>query len=167
MISTKQEAKKRIMFIQKEDYNFLTYNLLLLLKYLGATSKESKFQDYRKISYLIEFISTNSNFNELTKEELAQIYSRSHLKKQLLSHLILILKNKSFIGIDVNHTRNSLDIWLIEENIPEYFFDRSLFIKEIENIKNIKSGLPRLKILTLKNVVETIFTDNRVITWEV
>lgn len=167
MISTKQEAKKRIMFIQKEDYNFLTYNILLTLKYLGANSKESKFQDYRKISYLIQFISTNSNFNEYTKEELAIIYSKSHLKKQLLSHLILILKNKNFIGVDVNHSRNSLDIWLIEENIPNIFFDRNLFIKEIENIKIIKSKLPRLKILTLKNVVDTIFTNNKVITWEV
>lgn len=167
MISTKQEAKKRIMFIQKEDYNFLTYNLLLILKYLGANSKESKFQDYRKIAYLIQFISTNSNFNEYTKEELVIIYSKGHLKKQLLSHLILILKNKNFIGVDVNHSRNSLDIWLIEENIPNIFFDRNIFIKEIENIKNIKSELPRLKILTLKNVVDTIFTNNKVITWEV
>lgn len=167
MITSKQEAKKRIMFIQKEDYNFLTYNLLLLLKYLGATSKESKFQDYRKISYLVHFISTQTNFSNFSKEELALVYSKSHLKKQLLSHLILILKNKEFISVDVNYNRNSLDIWINEENIPDNFFDKTFFKKEIENIKILKSELPRLKVLTLKNVVDTIFTNNRVITWEV
>lgn len=167
MITSKQEAKKRIMFIQKEDYNFLTYNLLLLLKYLGATSKESKFQDYRKISYLIQFISTQSDFSNLSKEELSLVYSKSHLKKQLLSHLILILKNKEFISVDVNYNRNSLDIWINEGNIPDNFFDKVFFKKEIENIKVLKSKLPRLKVLTLKNVVDTIFTNNRVITWEV
>lgn len=167
MITSKQEAKKRIMFIQKEDYNFLTYNLLLLLKYLGATSKESKFQDYRKISYLIQFISTQSDFSNFSKEELALVYSKSHLKKQLLSHLILILKNKEYISVDVNYNRNSLDIWINEVNIPDNFFDKTFFKKEIENIKVLKSELPRLKVLTLKNVVDTIFTNNRVITWEV
>lgn len=167
MITTKQEAKKRIMFIQKEDYNFLTFNLLILLKVLNASSKESKFQDFRKIAYLTHFISTNSNFNDLSKHELAIIYSKSHLKKQLLSHLILILKNKDYIGVDVNYGRNSLDIWLIEDNIPNDFFDRNLFYKEIENIKKLKSELPRLKVLTIKNIVETIFTNNKVITWEV
>lgn len=167
MITSKQEAKKRIMFIQKEDYNFLTYNLLLLLKYLGATSKKSKFQDYRKISYLIQFISTQSDFSSLSKEELSLVYSKSHLKKQLLSHLILILKNKEFISVDVNYNRNSLDIWINEGNIPDNFFDKVFFKKEIENIKVLKSKLPRLKVLTLKNVVDTIFTNNRVITWEV
>lgn len=167
MITSKQEAKKRIMFIQKEDYNFLTYNLLLLLKYLGATSKESRFQDYRKISYLIQFISTQSDFPNFSKEELALVYSKSHLKKQLLSHLILILKNKEYISVDVNYNRNSLDIWINEENIPDNFFNKTFFKKEIENIKVLKSELPRLKVLTLKNVVDTIFTNNRVITWEV
>jgi hypothetical protein len=167
MRSTKQDAKKRIMFIQKEDYNFLTYNFLLILKYLDANSKESKFHDFRKISYLIQFISTNPNFKEYEKNELSQIYSKSHLKKQLLSHLILILKNRNIIGVDVNYHRNSLDVWLNEGNIPQEFFDKKLFNKEIENIKYLRSELPRLKILTLKTVVDAIFTTNKVITWEV
>jgi hypothetical protein len=56
---------------------------------------------------------------------------------------------------------------LIEDNIPNDFFDRNLFYKEIENIKELKSELPRLKVLTIKNIVDTIFTNNKVITWEV
>jgi len=167
MSDSRQLAKKRLMFIQKEDYNFLTYNLLLLLKILGANSRESRFQDYKKIAYLIHFISTDYKFTEFDRKELAIIYSRSHLKKQLLSHLVLILKNKKFIEVELNYVRNSLDIWVVEENIPENFFSKDLFQNEINNIKNLKSEIPRLKILTLKSVVEKVFTNNKVITWEV
>lgn len=167
MNNTKQEAKKRLMFIQKEDYNFLTYHILILLKILGATSIESKFQDYKKIAYLIQFLSTKPRFNEYSKVELSQAYNRSHLKKQLISHLVLILKNKNYIGVNFNLQRNSLDIWLIEENIPESFFDTSLFVREIDNTKILKSELPRLKVLTLKTMIDTIFTKNNIITWEV
>ena len=167
MINTKNIAKRRIMFIQKEDYNFLTYNLIILLKILRANSIESKFQDYRKIAYLIHFISSGYDFNSLDKKELAVIYTKSHLKKQLLSHLVLILKNKKYIDVNVNYVRNSLDIWLIEENIPKEFFNRNLFEKEVNNINGLRLELPRLKILTLKKVVDKIFTQNNVITWEV
>lgn len=163
----KQVAKKRLMFIQKEDYNFLTYNLLLLLKILQANSKESRFQDFRKIAYLIHFVSTQSNFNNLSKQELAIIYTKSHLKKQLLSHLVLILKNRNYLGVEVNSVRGTLDIWIKEENISSDFFEGNLFEKEIKNILEIKKSLPRLKILLLKNVVDSIFTKNNVITWEI
>ena len=163
----KQIAKKRLMFIQKEDYNFLTYNLLLLLKILQANSKESRFQDFRKIAYLIHFVSTQSNFNNLSKQELAIIYTKSHLKKQLLSHLVLILKNRNYLGVEVNSVRGTLDIWIKEENISSDFFEGNIFEKEIKNILEIKKSLPRLKILLLKNVVDSIFTKNNVITWEI
>lgn len=166
MITTKQDAKKRLMFIQKEDYNFLTYNILLLLKSLGATSCHSKFQDYKKIAYLIQFFS-RPHFNSYSNTELGQVYVKSHLKKQLISHLVLILKNKNFIGVDSNIHRNSLDIWLNEENVPKEFFDNKLFENEIKNIKTLKNEIPRLKVLTLKTMVDTIFTKNKVITWEI
>ncbi|MDY3547431.1 hypothetical protein PG291_02290 [Riemerella anatipestifer] len=163
----RQEAKKRLMFIQKEDYNFLTYNLLILLKTLQANSKESRFHDFRKIAYLIHFISTEPNFNDLPKQELAIIYTKSHLKKQLLSHLVLILKNRNYLGVEVNSVRRTLDIWIKEENISSDFFSGNLFEKEVRNAVDIKKSLPRLKILTLKNVVDSIFTKNNIITWEV
>lgn len=167
MMYSKNDARKRLMFIQKEDYNFLTYNLLLLLKYYGAVSKESKFQDFKKISYLINFISKDSNFDNYNKYELARIYSKSHLKKQLLSHIVLVLKNKQYIGVDINYVRNSLDIWLIEENIPEDFLNSILFEKEIENIKYLRSELPLLKSIKLITLLNEIFTKNNVKIWEV
>lgn len=165
-MQTKNSAKKRMMFIQKEDYNFLTYNILLLLKELNAT-KENRFRDFRKIAYLIHFISFNPNFNAYEKNELSSIYSKAQLKKQLISHLLVILKNKNYIGVSINIRHQSFDLWLNEENIPTDFFDPQLFKKEISNIKSLKSMISKLKIITVKNLVDTIFTSKNIITWEI
>ena len=37
------------MFIQKEDYNYLIYNLLLVLNYLECTEESKAFKDFRRI----------------------------------------------------------------------------------------------------------------------
>lgn len=167
MIENRNIAKKRMMFIQKEDYNFLTYNVLLILKELDAFSEETKFKDFRKIAYLIHFVSFNYDFNKYDKNELSRIYSKSQLKKQLISHLLVILKNSNYIGVSINHTHQSFDLWVKTENLPDAFLNSNLFEKEVKNIKLIKTILPRLKGITVKKMVENIFTNNNVITWEI
>jgi hypothetical protein len=167
MIATKEKAKKRLMYIQKEDYNFLTYNVLLVLKQFNANSESSSFKDFRKIAYLVHFINLNPNFNDYEQNELSKIYSQAQLKKQLISHLLIILRNKDFIGMSINHTHQSFDIWLNEENIPVDFFDSKIFDNEVKNIKILQSTISRLKAITVKTMVDTIFTKNNVITWEV
>lgn len=167
MIATKENAKRRIMYIQKEDYNFLAYNILLVLRQFNANDESSIFKDFRKIAYLIHFINLNPNFNTYDQNELAKIYSQAQLKKQLISHLLIILRNRKFIGMSINHTHQSFDIWIIEENIPEDFFNKDFFVKEIINIQYLQSNISRLKGITVKKMVDTIFTKNNVITWEV
>lgn len=167
MIATKENAKKRIMYIQKEDYNFLAYNILLVLRQFNANDESSSFKDFRKIAYLIHFINLNPNFNTYDQNELAKIYSQAQLKKQLISHLLIILRNRKFIGMSINHIHQSFDIWIIEENIPEDFFNKEFFVKEINNIEYLQSNISRLKGITVKKMVDTIFTKNNVITWEV
>lgn len=167
MIATKENAKKRLMYIQKEDYNFLTYNILLVLKQLNANSEESSFKDFRKIAYLVHFINLNPEFNNYDQNELVKIYSQAQLKKQLISHLLIILRNRKFIGMSINHIHQSFDIWIIEENIPKDFFDKDFFQTEIRNIQSLQIGISRLKGITVKKMVDTIFTKNNIITWEV
>ena len=167
MIATKENAKRRIMYIQKEDYNFLAYNILLVLRQFNANDESSSFKDFRKIAYLIHFINLNPNFNIYDQNELAKIYSQAQLKKQLISHLLIILRNRKFIGMSINHIHQSFDIWIIEENIPEDFFNKDFFVKEINNIQYLQSNISRLKSITVKKMVDTIFTKNNVITWEV
>ena len=91
----KNFAKKRLMFIQKEDYNYLCYNLILLLDNLECNSEDQKFKDFRKVAYLIDFISSSRNFKDYSKDELINIYSKAQLKKKLLSHILIVLKNRN------------------------------------------------------------------------
>lgn len=166
-MNNKETAKKRMMFIQKEDYNFLTYIMLLLLYTLDCSSESKKFRDFRKIAYLVDFINFGGEISKYNQNDLANIYSKAQLKKQLLSHLIVVLKNQKYIDVDINTTHQSIDLWLNKENIPSGFFDKKLFEEEIKNVIALKQYAHSLKTVTVKNLVDTIFTNNNVITWEI
>ena len=166
-MQNKNAAKKRLMFIQKEDYNFLAYNTIILLYTLGCTDEAKKFRDFRKIAYLIDFINEGGEPELYDQRQLAHIYSRAQIKKKLLHHLMIVLKNKKYIGVSVNTTYRSIDLWLNKSNIPERFLDKSFFAKEIFNIMQLKRQAPSLKTVAIKTLANNIFTKNNVLTWEV
>jgi len=166
MIS-KEFAKKRLMFIQKEDYNYLTYNLIILLNELDCIAENKSFNDFKKISYLVDFIGSTRELKDFSQNELGSIYSKTHLKKKLISHLLIVLKNKNYIGISINKTHLTFNIWLKKDNIPESFFNRELFKTEIENIKKIKKEVRGLKRTTVKTMVDILYTSKNVLTWEI
>jgi len=166
-MKTKNFAKKRLMFIQKEDYNFLCYNLILVLDVLKCTKETETFHDFRKIAYLIDFISSSKNIQEYSKDELINIYSKAQLKKKLLSHLLVVLKNKNFLGISINTTHKSFDVWLKRENIPDHFFNDEYFSNEITNLLQLKTDIRGLKTTTIKTMVDKLFTSKNILTWEI
>lgn len=163
----KEFAKKRMMFIQKEDYNFLTYNLLILLYTLDCIDESKRFRDFRKTAYLVDFINSGGNISDYSQNELAIIYYKAQLKKQLISHLLVVLRNHDFIGVSINTTYNSFDIWLNLSKIPEDFFNISFFENEISNINILKKHARSLKTVPVKKLVDSLFTSNNVITWEI
>lgn len=163
----KHLAKKRLMFIQKEDYNFLTYNFLILLNELNCTSENKKFNDFRKIAYLVEFISSNIKLEDYKQTELSNIYLRAQLKKKLLSHLILTLKNKEYLNVSLNTTHRTLDLWLNKEKIPSDFFDKDFFKHEILNIQRLKKIAKIAPKQKLKTLIDNLYTNRGVLTWEV
>lgn len=167
MNKTKEFAKKRMMFIQGEDYNFLAYNLLIFLNEMGCHSENTKFRDFRKIAYLIDFISGSANLDEFERFELSNIYLKAQLKKKLLSHLIITLQNKSYLDISLNTTHKSIELWINKKNIPKDFFDKTIFKREISNIKKLKKELGITKVSLLKKLIDDIFTNRGVSTWEV
>lgn len=166
-MENKSFVKKRIMFIQKEDYNFLSYNLLLLLDCLNCTQESVPFKDFRKIAYLVDFISSSADIEIYSQDELANIYSKAQLKKKLLSHILIVLKNKDYLDISINHTHRAFDIWIKKENIPSDFWDNDGFGIEKQNIKQIQSYIRGLRISAIKTLVDKIFTQNNVLTWEI
>ena len=166
-MQNRNEAKKRLMFIQREDYNFLAYNTIILLNALDCTAESKKFKDFRKIAYLIDFMNEGGDPKRFDQSLLANIYSRAQIKKKLLHHLVIILKNKNFIGVSVNVTSKTIDLWLKKESIPKEFLETDLFVKETANILELKSALGMIKRFTIKTLADKIFTQNNVLTWEV
>jgi len=167
MNKTKKFAKKRIMFIQSEDYNFLAYNLLIFLDEMGCYSEKTRFKDFRKIAYLVEFISSSKKISDYDTFELSNIYLNAQLKKKLLSHLIITLQNKDYLDISLNTTHRTIELWIKKENIPTEFFDKDIFKREISNIRKLKKELKITKVSTLKKLVDNIFKNRGVSTWEV
>ncbi len=167
MLKDRKSAKKRMMFIQREDYNFLTYNFLILLNELNCLSEDKKFNDFRKIAYLIEFISNNIDIEDYTEIELSNIYLRAQLKKKLLSHLIITLKNKQYLDISLNTTHRTLDVWINKEKIPDDFFNNKYFSQEISNIQKLKKFAKVSSKQKLKTMIDNLYTNRGVLTWEI
>lgn len=167
MNKSKEFAKKRLMFIQKEDYNYLCYNLILLLDVIGCTEENKSFKDFKKIAYLVDFISANRSIDDFSQDELGSIYSKAQLKKTLLSHLLVILKNKDMIGFSLNKRHTSFDIWLKKDNVPLAFFDYISFKKEKDNIEDISRKVRGIRTATVKTMVDKIFTSKNIMTWEI
>ncbi|MFD2914141.1 hypothetical protein [Psychroserpens luteus] len=163
----KLSAKKRMMFIQKEDYNYLCYNLILILNKLECTEESNEFRDFRKIAYLVDFTSSSKVIADFSQDELGNIYSKAQLKKKLLSHLLIVLKNKDYLGISINRTHKSFDIWLKKKNLPEDFFDNDVFNNELKNIEKLKKEIRGLRTTTIKTMVNTLFTSKNILTWEI
>lgn len=167
MNKNRKSAKKRMMFIQREDYNFLTYNFLILLNELNCVNEDKRFNDFRKIAYLIEFISNDIDIEKYTEIELSNIYLRAQLKKKLLSHLIITLKNKQYLGISLNTTHRTLDVWINKEKIPDDFFNSKYFFQEISNIQKLKKFARVSSKQKLKTMIDNLYTNRGVLTWEV
>lgn len=167
MMRNRKSAKKRMMFIQREDYNFLTYNFLILLNELNCVSENKKFNDFRKIAYLVEFISNNIAIEEYTEIELSNIYLRAQLKKKLLSHLIITLKNKQYLEISLNTTHRTLDVWINKEKIPDDFFNSEYFSQEVLNIQKLKKFAKISSRQTLKTMIDKLYNERGVLTWEI
>ena len=166
-MQNKNAAKKRLMFIQKEDYNFLAYSTIILLNALGCTTESKKFKDFRKIAYLVDFINEGGDLHKFDQQQLAKIYSRAQIKKKLLHHLVIFLKNKKFISISINESSRTIDLWLNTELVPNDFLDQDFFQKEIANVNELKSAIGLIRNLTIKRLADKIFTQNNVLTWEV
>jgi hypothetical protein len=166
-MKTKTDAKKRIMYIQGEDYNYLCYNLMIILSFYDCYSENKCFKDFRKIAYLIDFISNEKKYTEYSEGELTSIYSRAQVRKKLISHLLIVLKNKGLIDIGINHTHKTFNIWLVDSSELGLFVKNKKFEEEYRNLANFKRDVAGIKTATIKTMVDKIFKSKGVFTWEI
>ncbi|PGV87381.1 hypothetical protein [Bacillus thuringiensis] len=172
-------VKKRIMFNRDEDYYFITYNILIILKTYGCKNSKSKWIDYRKLSYLLPLVSNSSlldlyiryiDDNRIPPKEdielLRDTYFKSKLRLKLITSILFTLEANQLVSLMKNDRRHTIDIWINQENISKTFFKSELFEAEVQNINKLKNTIPRLKSLSTKTLLERLYTNNGVSVWE-
>lgn len=165
--------KKRMMFIKSEDYNFLTYNIFIILNGLDCIEGKSSLKDHRKISFLIDFVSNgklidivekqlknpNSKINEVDKALLSQSFTDSLLRIRTINQLVFTLTNENFLKI-TDKKLEKLSICLNKKIVQKEFFKGDIFKIERDNIKRLKSLVKRISILDMSNMLQTLYYNN-------
>lgn len=158
------------MFVTGEDFYFLTYNILLLLKELKCNGQPRKFKDYRKLAFLIDFVSnrdlikilktyTSKGFiqNNEDREAMVNAWSNGLIRVKLLARLLYSLEQKGLIGMEKDATRNSVTVWYNDNERTEKFFKENLFENEKQNAKSLVGIIKRLSNITFESFQEKTF----------
>ena len=172
MINSSEIDKKRLFFVQEDDYNYLALNVLLILFLFERKSEEKVFTDHRKLSYIIDFCSDERLLNILdrTKERegvvedielLSRAYSNSIYRIKTINQLIHFLIQSDIIGVK-SRKNEELNIWLKTDNLPEGFLDKGNFIEERKNIKELKSLIKQLTKIKLETLLKTVYYNRGV-----
>lgn len=173
------EVKKRIMFQKDKDACFLTYNILIILDYFKCYSSESAFNDYKKLSYLIDFTSSDILTSIYAKNVLLSIkekhllqesYIKCSARQNKLFLVIQSLRHKKIINVlndDKNPLKNSL--YLIKQDLIAPIIDKNIFKYEYENIEKLNKvraikGIKKVKLITL---LQKLYESKGVKIWEI
>lgn len=168
--------RKRLLYETTEDIYFYMYNILLILNTFECISEEKNFQDYRKLSFLIDIISNDENYKLFIKyygkkqeaksrnlRKLQYLYYDGIEKIKFLRYVLLIMEKNKLIAI--NNNDNKTNVYIIRENNEAEFFINIRFEEVINKIKN----LPRsnsIKKIAYKTFIKNIFKENGVKVWE-
>lgn len=165
------------MFIKGEDFYFLTYHILILLDLLGCTSENKRFKDYRKLAFLIDFVSDYNlvriiqNQNNITmlhsidRELLIRSYTNGLVRSSEIIKLIFALEKKDIIRLYKDSNSNQLDIYLNKESLPADLLDNTIFKIELTNLINLKSSVNRIPGLKLETLLEKLFYNYGITKW--
>lgn len=171
------ENKKRLMFIKGEDFYFLTYNIIIILKTLGCTSEIKSFKDYRKLAFLIDFVSDWSLLNILLaypsgkylnyrdKESLTRSYSSALVRMNEILKLLFALEKKGILGLIKNQTNGNLDVYLQKSAIPKDFFEADIFSLELNNANLLKRNFGRISSNKLETTLAAFYYNYGITKW--
>jgi len=174
----KKDKKKLISFNDIYDYNFLLYNILLILNNYKCTDKDRCFVDYRKLPILIEIINSDKirsiimdglnnskSYPDSDKDILYDCLSRTRIMRKQIYQLILTLSKKEIINIQLNN--KSMDISIIKSKDIHDFLVKKLFIDEKSHLSNFDKCVQRIRILKYETLIDKIFDSKGVITWQI
>ncbi len=161
---------KRMMYVSGEDFYVMTYASLFLLEDLvGKKSKSEHFKDHRKMTYLIQFLLDNRLIdiirrydgrevsNLVDKEILFDSFAQSEQKKIEVEKLLKMLDREGYISLIKSTTPEVYNIKINSEMIPESLINNEAF-KDIKgDMKNLKSAVKRINVLSLSKFIENVY----------
>ncbi|MES1178239.1 MAG: hypothetical protein ABUL62_28210 [Myxococcales bacterium] len=169
----REAAKRRIMFVAGEDFYFLTYTLLVLLRELKAASAERALVDSRKLSYVADFLSsdadlqlavTSAPLSSSARSRLALLYDRAVSRRIAVERLVEALATRGLIQV----SRPSFDadrVHLVENAEVAKLLDDPRYSAEAARLKALRKNMPLLRTMTLETLKERLFAERGVRTW--
>lgn len=170
-----EEKLKRISFMSGEDFYFLTYLLLICLK--GFCGKNNVFNDHRKLTYLMQLISSstavsiliensnNDNLKPLDKELLFDVYVKGSLHQRDVYKILRSLEIKGIVSVIKTAKADCFNVLIIDSEVTKSFFETDLFNKEKANIDIIKSYFKRINSLGLEGLISKFFDNYGLKLW--
>lgn len=167
-------TKKRMMFIKDEDYNFLAYNIFIILNGLGCTKGKSILKDHRKLSFLVDFVANgklidiieksnrSKTINDVDREILNHSYTNALLRVKIINQLIFTLNNEYIIEVSEKGLER-LNISLNKNNIDKEFFSGDLFKIERNNLNRLKKEVQRITIIDLSNMLNQLYYNHGIL----
>src|SRR5688572_15311484 len=126
MNSTRLEAKKQLMFAAGEDFYFIAYSTLLILKGFDCISESKAFKDHRKLAFLIDFLAdpkmtwlldnhpvgepSSSSIAQTDKDRLYATHNRGFARIPLFFRVLVALERRSIIQTNKGDTPGLIDV---------------------------------------------------------
>lgn len=172
----KNEKKlKRISFVSGEDFYFLTYLVLICLK--EFSNKRLIFKDHRKLTYLMQIISSSTavnllieNFDTHTlkpfdKEFLFDVYIKASLHQREVYKIVRSLEKKGLVSLLDTNKVDCYNVEILDKSKFNSFFNTEIFNREIYNTNIFKTHFKTINTLGLDGLINKLFTEYGLKLW--
>jgi hypothetical protein len=158
------DAKKRIMFVPSDDFNFLSYTLLVTLKALACTNKKQMLRDVRKLAPIssiiglpqMEYLIFSSQESSEMRGILPKLWAQTKKKEPLYQRITYALGKKGIVGIDFDEKSNCKCVFLQREDMVNKLIESHLFDVEVRNVEIISKMIPRIRSIKYETLMERL-----------
>jgi len=167
-------AQRSLFFTTGQDLYFLSYNLLVLLYSVGATT-EKPIKDARTLPLLITLVADAQLLDLMARRGmdiprssgdyrlLVNAESKAQRKRPYVARLLGALERRGFLEAEIAGDRRS--VGLRDRAALSEFISAPVFDQERSNAKKLREVVPRAKILTRETLYERVFEARGVRVW--
>ncbi len=169
-------SKKRLMFIIEDDYYYITIKVISILVALNCY--EIPFNDYRKLSIIIELIKNENNINILNKakrcngldniekEKMINIICSAKIAIPTIKRILFFLEKQCIISMGKSLSEEGIKIKLIKSDRLSEILTDDIIGNDIVAVNSVNEILPRLKQIKNSTLIKRISELIGVNIWE-